>query len=105
MKKIKKIKSSVKKKIIQKKSSTKKPKPIGKITHYFSNINVAVVKVLSPIKVGDEIRIVGGESTDFTQKIVSMQADHKEIKKAKKGQSVGMKVSQRAREGYYLYKA
>lgn len=79
-------------------------KLIGKITHYFSNIEVGVVKLLSPLNHEDEIRIMGGESTDFTQKVNSMQVDHKEVKKAKKGSLVGMKVSEKVREGYSVYK-
>lgn len=80
-------------------------KLIGKVTHYFSNINVAVVDLLAPLGQGDEIRIVGGESTDFNQKVESMQVDHKEVNKAKKGDSVGLKVSEKVREGYSVYKA
>ena len=53
---------------------------------------------------GDEIRIIGGESTDFNQKVDSMQVDHKEVKKAKKGDSMGLKVSEKVREGYKVYK-
>jgi len=79
-------------------------KQIGEITHYFGNIGVAVIKLSGSLKVGDEIRIVGGEETDFNQKIDSMQVDHKEIKSAKKGDEVGMKVEQRIREGYKVYK-
>ena len=47
---------------------------------------------------------LGGENTDFNQKIDSMQVDHKEVKKAKKGDSVGLKVSEKVREGYQIYK-
>lgn len=79
-------------------------KLIGKITHYFSNIEVAVIELLGTLKVGDNIRIVGGEETDFTQKVESMEIEHQKIKTAKKGQSVGLKVNQKVREGYKVYK-
>ncbi len=79
-------------------------KPIGKITHYFSNISVAVIDLLAPLKEGDEIRITGGENTDFTQAVESMQVDHEKVKTAKKGDSVGMKVKEKVREGYHVYK-
>lgn len=82
----------------------KKPKPIGEITHYFSNISVGVIKLSAPLNQGDEIRVMGGENTDFNQKVDSMQVDHKEVKKAKKGDSVGLKVSEKVREGYKVYK-
>lgn len=81
-----------------------KEKPIGKVTHYFSNIGVAVVDLSSSLDEGDEIRITGGQNTDFNQKVSSMQVDHKEVKKAKKGDSVGLKVSEKVREGYLVYK-
>jgi putative protease len=65
---------------------------------------VAVVDLSSPLSKGDEVRIVGGESTDFNEKIESMQVDHKPVEKAKKGDSVGLKVSEKVREGYNVYK-
>ena len=80
-------------------------KPIGEVTHYFSHIGVAVLNLHSPLSEGDEIRVVGGESTDFNQTVDSMQVDHKTVKKAKKGDSVGLKVSKVVREGYKVYKA
>ena len=79
-------------------------KLIGKVTHYFSNIGVAVVDILYPLSQGDEIRITGGQNTDFNQVIESMQVDHNEVKTAKKGDSVGLKVSEKVREGYQVYK-
>ncbi len=79
-------------------------KLVGKVTHYFSDISVAVVALLLPLSQGDEIRIIGGDSTDFNQKVDSMQVDHKVVQKAKKGDSVGLKVSEKVREGYQVYK-
>lgn len=76
----------------------------GKIVHYFDKIGVAVIKVSSPLKKGDEIRIAGGQETDFTQEIASMQIDHEEIASAKKGDEVGVKVKEKVREGYSVYK-
>ena len=89
-----------------KKASLKanKEKPIGRITHYFSNIEVAVLDLTAPLKAGDKIRIAGGEATDFEQEVKSMQIDHKEVKSAKKGDSVGTKVKEKVHEGYKVYK-
>lgn len=81
-----------------------KEKPIGEISHYFSNIGVAVVDLKGGLSVGDEIRIVGGEKTDFNQKIDSMESDKKKISKAKSGDSIGIKVGEKVREGYKVYK-
>jgi len=82
----------------------KKEKPIGVVAHYFSKIEVGVIKLSAGLAVGDVIRIVGGENTDFEQKIDSMEIDCKKIKKAKKGASVGIKVKEKIREGYKVYK-
>jgi translation elongation factor EF-1alpha len=78
-------------------------KPIGRITHYFSNIGVAVIELTDVLKTGDTIRIVGGE-TDFTQAVGSMEIEHQKVDKAKPGDSVGMKVDQKVRDGYKVYK-
>jgi putative protease len=77
---------------------------VGKISHYYGNIKVAVIELSGPLKVGDVIRIVGGENTDFIQPVKSIQIDHKKIEKAKKGESIGLKVKEKTREGYLVYK-
>lgn len=79
-------------------------KLIGKVSHYFDKIEVAVLDLDAALKVGDTIRIVGGEETDFTQEVESMEVNHQKIKKAKKGDSVGLKVKEKVREGYKVYK-
>lgn len=79
-------------------------KLIGQVVHYFPKVGVAVIKLSDSIKIGDTIRIVGGENTDFTQTVESMEIDHKKINSAKKGQEIGLKVSQKVREGYRVYK-
>jgi len=78
-------------------------KLVGKVSHYFTKIGVAVIELSSSLSVGDEISIEGA-STNFKQKIASMQIEHKNIKKAKKGDSIGMKVDDRVREGDQVYK-
>ena len=78
-------------------------KLIGKITHYFGNIGVAVIELTDALKVGETIRVVGGE-TDFEQVVDSMEVDHKKVDKAKKGDGIGMKINQKVREGYKVFK-
>ena len=82
----------------------KEGKLIGKITHYFSKIGVAVIDLSSTLKAGDTLRIIGGEDTDFTQTVDSMQIEHEKIKTAKKGDSIGIKVKEKVREGYKVFK-
>lgn len=69
---------------------------VGKITHYFDKIGVAVVELVKTLGMGDLVRIKGS-TTDFVQKIDSMQVEHKTVKKAKKGQAIGLKVKERVR--------
>ncbi len=71
---------------------------VGDITHYYDKIGVAVVDVLAPIKVGDRIKIVSGEQ-EFEQEVTSMQVEHENVEKAKKGDSVGLKVDQPVKKG------
>ena len=78
-------------------------KLIGKVTHYFGNIGVAVLELEDTLKVGDTIRIVGG-TTDFTQTVELMEIEHKKVQEAKAGDSIGLQVSQKVREGYKVYK-
>jgi len=78
-------------------------KLIGKIAHYFGKIGVAVIDLSDKLKVGETIRIIGGE-TDFNQQVKSMEAEHQKINEAKKGDSIGLKVEQKVREGYKVYK-
>jgi len=79
-------------------------KLIGTIGHYFGNLGVAVFELIDTLKVGDTVKISGGEGTDFTQTITSMQVEHKEVKEAKPGDGVGVKIDQKVREGYKIYK-
>ncbi len=76
---------------------------IGKISHYFGKIGVAVIKLSDTLKVDDNIRIVGGEA-DFNQTVDSMEVEHQKVEEAKSGESVGLKVEQKVREGYSVYK-
>jgi len=85
------------------KETVEEGKLIGKVTHYFGNIGVAVIELTDKLKVDDTIRIVGGE-TDFNQAVDSIEIEHQKIKEAKKGDSVGLKVGQKVREDYKVYK-
>ena len=76
---------------------------VGTITHFYDKIGVAVINVLSPIKVGDRIKI-SGHDKEFEQEISSMQVEHQNIDQAKKGDNVGMKVDQPVKDGDEVYK-
>ena len=76
---------------------------VGTIEHYYDKIGVAVLKLSADVHVGDTVSIEGKE-TNFSQSITSMQIEHKEVKSAKAGESIGMKVDQKVREGDKVYK-
>ena len=80
------------------------PKPIGKVISYYSQISVAAIDLTGKLKVGDEIRIKGS-TTDFTQVVDSMQIEHKPVKTAGKGDSIGIKVQDKVRVNDLVYKA
>lgn len=85
------------------KRAAKKLKLIGKVTHYYDNIKVAVIKLKDVLREGDGIRIEGGD-TSFSQEVVSMQYDHEKILKAKSSQEIGLKVKKKVRDGYRVFK-
>ncbi|MGE5123748.1 MAG: translation elongation factor-like protein [Acidobacteriaceae bacterium] len=76
---------------------------IGKVTHYYDRISVAVLELFEEMKVGDLIHI-HGRSTDFSQSIDSMEIEHQKIQSAGPGAEVALKVIEPVREGDMLYK-
>jgi|TARA_B100001964_G_scaffold244613_1_gene326904 putative protease len=78
-------------------------KEIGKVTHFYTHLSVAVVELSGTLKIGDKIRIKGATS-DFEQTIDSMQIEHDKIEEAKKGQSIGLKVKEHVRQHDVVYK-
>ncbi len=73
-------------------------KKIGKITHYFDKLGVAVLSLTSPLAVGDSVKF-SGHNIEFTQVVGSMQLDHAPVEKAKKGDDVALKVDQVVKDG------
>jgi len=71
---------------------------VGKITHFFPKVNAAVVKLQVPLAVGDTIK-VKGHTTDFTQKLASIQIDRASVPSAQVGDIIGIQVKSRVRRG------
>ena len=80
-----------------------KEKEVGKVSDFFAHVVVAGVDMTGSLKVGDKIHIKG-HTTDIEMDLTSMQIDNKDVTKAKKGQSVGIKVAERVRPGDIVYK-
>jgi len=84
--------------------SNKKVKPIGKVTHYYAHIKVAIVKFNTKVKAGTELYFKGA-TTDFKEAAKSMQFDHEAVAAAMPKKLIGIKLKKRVREGDLVYKA
>ena len=71
-------------------------KEIGRVSSYFSHVGVAAIKLLAGLKIGDTVQILG-HTTDFKIPIESMQIERKDVKTAKKGDHIGIKVPDKVR--------
>jgi hypothetical protein len=77
---------------------------VGIITHYFDRIKVCVVKITQgTVLIGDKLTIQG-DKTKFVQKVWSMQIESEDVKVAKKGQLIGIKVDKLVAVGDRVYK-
>ena len=77
---------------------------VGFVTHYYGHLSVAAIRLESgSLRVGDTIRILG-HTSDFRQRVDSMQIEHQAVTEAGKRQEIGIKVTQHAREHDDVYK-
>ena len=105
-----KVAKKVSRKPVPKKSAQPVPPPppgdrIGVVTHYFSHLSVAVVK-LEPgttLRVGDNIHIKG-HTSDFGQRVESLQVGHAPVSEVGPNDDFGLKVAAHAREHDVVYK-
>lgn len=76
---------------------------IGKVTHYFSKVQAAVIEIKKGgLNLGDKLHFKG-HTSDFTQIISSMQIEHSPINTAKTGDDIGLRVDSRVRAGDNVY--
>ena len=78
-------------------------KRVGKVTHYYDHLSVAVMALTEKIEVGDTLHFLG-HSTDFKQQVTSMQIEHKSVESAKPGEDVAIKVDQRVHPNDAIFK-
>ncbi len=76
---------------------------VGKVNEYFAKIGVAGIQLTGELAVGDTIRI-HGHTTDFTQRVDSIQIEKEAVPKAMAGQSIGIKVKERVRDHDQVFK-
>lgn len=76
---------------------------VGKVTHFFDRISVAVLALDDKLQVGDTVHFLG-RSTDFKQKVESMQIEHQAVNQAGPGQEVAIKVTQKVHPNDSVFK-
>lgn len=76
---------------------------IGQVSDYFAKIGVAGIELTDTLSVGDTIHIVG-HTTDLTQVVESMEIEHERVETAHAGQSIGIKLTDRARKNDRVFK-
>lgn len=77
---------------------------IGKVTHYYDKIGVAIVELDGQLSVGDKIKFVRGGEDMFEQPVESIQIEHEKKETAEKGEVVGVKVVKEVKEGAEVFK-
>ena len=77
---------------------------VASVKDYFSEVGVVALEVTKgPIKVGDVLHIKG-HTTDLLQEVTSIQKEHVQVREAKAGDAIGIKVLERVRENDKVYK-
>ena len=77
---------------------------IGKVTHYYDKIGVAIVELTGTLSVGDAVKFVRGGEDILEQKVKTIQIEHEKKDSAKKGDVVGLKVEKEIKEGAEVFK-
>ena len=78
-------------------------KKIGKVTHYYDRIGVAVLELQDALKLGDTIHIVG-RRTEIVQQVSSLEIEHRKVQAVGAGADVALKVYEEVREGDEIYR-
>jgi putative protease len=73
-------------------ASGEKKHLVGKVTHYFTHLGVAAIKLVSELKVGDDIVVIGNVTGIQKSKVARIEINKKSVKKAGKGKEVGIKI-------------
>ena len=76
---------------------------VGKVTHYYNRIGVAVLELSGDLAVGDQILILG-KTTDLSQTVTSMEIEHHKVQAVGPGMEVALKAAEPVRSGDIVYK-
>jgi putative protease len=77
---------------------------VGKVTHYYDKIGVAIIELDGTLSVGDKIKFVRGGEDVYEETVESIQIEHEKKDSAGKGDVVGLKVNEAVKEGSEVYK-
>lgn len=77
---------------------------IGKVTHYYDKLGVAIVELDGTLAVGDRIKFARGGEDLFEQDVDSIQIEHSKVETAKKGEVIGVKTKEAVKEGAEVFK-
>ena len=75
---------------------------VGKVTHYYKRIGVAVVELKKSLNNGDRV-LIRGKNTNFSQFVSSMEIEHEKVQAAGAGMEVALKVEETVRDGDVVY--
>jgi putative protease len=76
---------------------------IGRVVHYYNHLNVAVLKLNEQIKLGDLVHFLG-HTTDFEQRVSSIEMDHHPVVWVQPGDDVAIRVNEPVREHDVVYR-
>lgn len=77
-------------------------KKVGRVTHYYGKLGVAIVELSDTLKVGDLIRIENGR-TSIEQIVSSMQVDHRPVLEARPKDVVGIETGEKVGVGAVVF--
>jgi methyl coenzyme M reductase alpha subunit len=90
--------TKARKKTVKKAAKKVMAKHLGRVVHYYDRIGVAIIELNRPLLVGEAVTFKRGDM-EHTQRVDSLQIDHAQVAKAKKGDVVGVKVTQEIPDG------
>ena len=79
-------------------------KLIGRVTHYYDNLKVAILDLSDSLAVGQTVHFKGAHD-DYTQTVDQMQVEHLNVQSAKAGDAVGVRVDQKVHENALVFVA
>lgn len=77
---------------------------IGRVTHYYDKIGVAIIELSGDLGTGDKVKFVRGGEDLFEQDVDSLQIEHKKVEHAKKGEVIGLKAKEPLKEGAEVFR-